>query len=331
MSESTTLGGRDHALVGESEAFATMLAHVSALAPLERPVLIIGERGTGKELIANRLMFLSSRWNKPFLTLNCGALSESVLDSELFGHEAGAFTGAIKRRPSRFELADGGTMFLDEIGNAPAAVQEKLLRVLEYGTFERVGGNTTIATNVRIIAGTNADLRDMAARGSFRADLLDRLAFDVILIPPLRARAEDILVLAHHFAGRMTAELGRDFFPGFAPEAEAALRAHNWPGNVRELRNVVERSVYRMPNPTKPLRHIIIDPFGPALSPAPVAVPAAKPTPPRTGNFKTQTEAFEKDLLVSALEATRFNQKQAAAMLGLGYHQLRNVMKKYGL
>jgi psp operon transcriptional activator len=331
MSESTILPSRDQALVGESEAFAAMLAHVSALAPLERPVLIIGERGTGKELIANRLMFLSARWNKPFVTLNCGALSESVLDSELFGHEAGAFTGAVKRRVSRFELADGGTMFLDEIGNAPAAVQEKFLRVLEYGTFERVGGNTTISVNVRIIAGTNVDLRSMAGEGKFRSDLLDRLAFDVILIPPLRARGEDVLVLARHFAQRMTAELGRDFFPGFAPEAEAALLAHHWPGNVRELRNAVERSVYRMPEPRKMLRHLVIDPFGPASAPAPAqAVATLKPVT-RPGDFKAQTEAYEKELLVGALEASKFNQKQAAMMLGLGYHQLRNAMKKHGL
>ncbi len=330
MSENTILLEREHTLVGESEVFAAMLAHVSAMAPLERPVLIIGERGTGKELVANRLKYLSGRWNKPFITLNCGALSEGVLDSELFGHEAGAYTGATKQRRSRFELADGGTMFLDEIGNAPPPVQEKFLRVLEYGTFERVGGNTTIAVDVRIIAGTNADLRGLAAAGKFRADLLDRLAFDVILIPPLRERAEDILVLARHFAAKMTAELGRDVFPGFAPSAEAALRAYPWPGNVRELRNAVERSVYRMEDIRKPLRDVVIDPFGPVAAPMALQVAAPKPTA-RVGDFKKQTEAFEKELLTGALEAARFNQKQAAAKLGLGYHQLRNAMKKHGL
>jgi len=316
-------------IIGESPALQKMLAQVSALAPLNRPVLLIGERGTGKELVANRLNFLSTRWNRPFLTLNCGALAESVLDSELFGHEAGAFTGASRRRASRFELADGGTMFLDEIGNATDSVQEKLLRVIEYGTFERVGGNETVRVDVRIIAGTNADLRGQGAK-KFRADLLDRLAFDVILLPPLRERVGDVMVLARHFAQRMTAELGRDFFPGFTPAAQAVLEGYDWPGNVRELRNAVERSVYRMEDARKPLGEIILDPFG---APAPAA-PIPKPmvaAPPRTGDFRTLVDDYEKDLLMSALAAARFNQKQAAAALGLGYHQLRNALKKHNL
>ncbi len=317
--------------------FRDMLAHVSALAPLNRPVLVLGERGTGKELIANRLNFLSPRWNRPFLTINCGALAESVLDSELFGHEAGAFTGAVRRRASRFELADGGTVFLDEIGNASPAVQQKLLRLIEYGTFERVGGNETVRVDVRIIAGTNADLRAGGER-AFRADLLDRLAFDVVALPPLRERRGDILVLAQHFAQRMTAELGRDFFAGFTPAAEAALEAHHWPGNVRELRNAVERSVYRAADPKKPLGAIIIDPFGPArpaLAAAPRAAPRpvelARAEPPPAGNYRALVDDFEKSLLTNALRAARFNQKQAAAQLGLGYHQLRNALKKHNL
>jgi psp operon transcriptional activator len=288
-------------LVGESPEFQAMLAHVSALAPLNRPVLIIGERGTGKELIANRINFLSSRWNRPFLTLNCGALAESVLDSELFGHEAGAFTGAARRRASRFELADGGTIFLDEIGNATQSVQEKLLRVIEYGSFERVGGNDTVKVDVRVIAGTNADLPAQAAAGKF-------------------------LILARHFAARMTAELKRDVFAGFTPAAEAALLRHHWPGNVRELRNVVERSVYRWPDPARQLNDIILDPFN---TPEPTRhIPAP---PAQTGNFRDQVEAYEVNMLRAALEAARFNQKQAAAALGLGYHQFRNQMRKYKL
>jgi psp operon transcriptional activator len=316
--------------IGQSPPFRDMLAHVSALAPLNRPVLIIGERGTGKELVANRLMFLSARWNKPFVTLNCGALSEGVLDSELFGHEAGAFTGATRRRASRFEMADGGTMFLDEIGNAPSAVQEKLLRVIEYGSFERVGGNESIRVDVRVIAATNTDLREAAAGQKFRADLLDRLAFDVVLVPPLRAREGDVLVLAQHFAERMTAELKREFFAGFSPAAQAVLTAHHWPGNVRELRNAVERSVYRMTDVNKPLTEIFLDPFGPAPAPAPAPV-IAVPSAARTGGFRAQVDAFEKSLLSEALTAARFNQKQAAAALGLEYHQLRNALKKHGL
>src|SRR6267154_4694525 len=160
-------------LLGDAPAFRDMLAHVSLVAPLDRPVLVVGERGTGKELIAARLTYLSPRWDKPFLTVNCAALAESLLDSELFGHEAGAFTGAVRRRLSRFEVADGGTLFLDEIANASLAVQEKLLRVIEYGTFERVGGNTMQRVDVRVLAATNVDLPARAAAGAFRADLLD--------------------------------------------------------------------------------------------------------------------------------------------------------------
>jgi len=329
MSEMTiSRADQTHAL-GESQAFREMLAHVSALAPLNRPVLIMGERGTGKELVANRLKFLSARWNRPYVTLNCGALSEALLDSELFGHEAGAFTGATRRRASRFELADGGTLFLDEIGNAPDSVQEKLLRVIEYGSFERVGGNETLRVDVRVIAATNADLRSLVAAQKFRADLLDRLAFDVIVIPPLRQREGDVLVLAQHFAERMTAELGREFFAGFTEEAAARLNAHAWPGNVRELRNVVERSVYRMTDPKRRLGSVILNPFGPEAPPAPSAPEKPFQAPP--GSFKAQVDAYEKNLLRAALESARFNQKNAAAALGLGYHQLRNVLRKHGL
>jgi len=334
--------------VGESPAFLSMLAHVSALAPLNRPVLILGERGTGKELVANRLKFLSPRWNRPYLTLNCGALAEGVLDSELFGHEAGAFTGATRRRLSRFEAADTGTIFLDEIGNAPPAVQEKLLRVIEYGAFERVGGNETVTVDVRLIAATNADLPELAKTNKFRADLLDRLAFDVIKIPPLREREGDILILATHFATRMTAELGRDVFPGFSASAEKILTAHDWPGNVRELRNAVERSLYRHDPPTKPLTTIILDPFAPARDtswpalsrpstptyPKQASAPATPSTDlpaPTPTDFHLATAAHERHLLLTALESARFNQKQAAAALNLSYHQFRNALKKHRL
>jgi psp operon transcriptional activator len=244
--------------IGQSPATQAMLAQVSALAPLNRPLLIWGERGTGKELIAHRLAFLSPRWDRPFMTLNCGALNDSTMEAELFGYEPGAFTGATRRRASRFEQADGGTIFLDEIGNAPHTLQERLLRLIEYGTFERLGSNDTVKTDVRIIAATNADLRT----NGFRADLLDRLTFDVIRIPPLRERPEDIVPLATHFATRMAAELGRDLFPGFAAAAERQLLAHDWPGNVRELRNAVERSLARHAGPTR-LPGIALNPFGP--------------------------------------------------------------------
>ena len=297
-------------LIGESPAFQAMLAHVSDLAPVERPALIIGERGTGKELVARRLVYLSGRWNCPFVTLNCAALSESLLDSELFGHEAGAFTGAARRRLSRFELADKGTLFLDEIANASLAVQEKLLRVIEYGVFERVGGNASVAVDVRVVAATHADLPALARAGKFRADLLDRLAFDVITIPPLRARAGDILLLAEHFAERMTSELGRDFFAGFTAEASAVLLTHDWPGNVRELRNAVERSLYRATDWQAPLHAVRIDPFG-----------ATEPL----------TAADDRPALEAVLAANRHNQRRAAQAMGLTYDQFRHRLRKAGL
>ena len=186
---------QDQQLIGESPAFLEVLEHVSRVAPLNRPVLVIGERGTGKELIAARIHFLSGRWDYPFIKLNCAALAESLLETELFGHEAGSFTGAAKRRLGRFELANEGSLFLDELSSTSSAIQEKILRVIEYGDFERVGGSETIRTNVRIIGATNEDLPSLAETGKFRDDLLDRLAFDVITLPPLRERREDILPL----------------------------------------------------------------------------------------------------------------------------------------
>ncbi len=328
--------------IGEAPAFQEMLAHVSKAAPLNRPVLVIGERGTGKELVASRLAFLSQRWDRPFIKLNCAVLGEALLDSELFGHEAGAFTGATRRRPGRFELADGGTLFLDEIATASMAVQEKLLRVIEYGTFERVGGNDPMQVDVRVVAATHADLPALVRADRFRADLLDRLAFDVVPVPPLRARPEDIPLLAGHFALRMTRELGRDMFAGFSPDAMAALKRHDWPGNVRELRNVVERSVYRNSSPQKPLSQVILDPFpvtaaAAAVPAAAVATPASAaatvpvPVPEPVGDFAARTRTYEARLLREAMEASRFNQRAAARALGLTYYQLRHHLKGHGL
>ena len=324
-------------LLGESPAFLAALAHISRVAPLERPVLIIGERGTGKELAAARLHYLSRRWDRPFVKVNCAALPESLLDSELFGHEAGAFTGAIRRQTGRVEQADTGTLFLDEIATASPAVQEKLLRAVEYGEIERVGGRT-LTVDVRVVGATNADLPALAEAGKFRADLLDRLAFDVVTLPPLRARPEDIPVLAEHFALGMVRELGRPLFPGFTPQALDQLLGHGWPGNVRELRNAVERSVAAS-DPDGPVEEITLDPFASAWRPA--APQPAKPAPPNpaeappppapSGNFVEQVRAFESGLLKTALERHRFNQRQTAQTLGLGYHQLRGLLKKHGL
>lgn len=259
-------------LLGEANSFLEVLEQVSRLAPLDKPVLVIGERGTGKELIASRLHFLSSRWQGPFISLNCAALNENLLDSELFGHEAGAFTGASKRHPGRFERADGGTLFLDELATAPMLVQEKLLRVIEYGELERVGGSQPLQVNVRLVCATNADLPQMVEDGLFRADLLDRLAFDVVQLPPLRERQGDIMLLATQFAIQMCRELGLPLFPGFSERAAETLQNYRWPGNIRELKNVVERSVYRHGSSERELDNIIINPFRQQHTATPVEV-----------------------------------------------------------
>jgi psp operon transcriptional activator len=327
-------------LIGESQSFATVLEQVRLLAPLPRPVLVVGERGTGKELVAGRLHFLSPRWDKPLIVVNCAALSESLLESELFGHELGAFTGAMRRRAGRFEMADGGTLFLDEISSASPAVQERILRVIEYGRFERLGGQQTIEVDVRVVAASNVDLPSLVAAGTFRADLLDRLSFDVISLPPLRRRPDDIPALAQHFGVAMAKELGWEYFPGFAPVALAALAAHSWPGNIRELRNVVERSVCRTNERDQPISEIILDPFRSpfrldADRPAEFSPSATKRTTGdrqiHPGDLGAMLRAMEREALVRALEQARFNQVRAAGLVGMGYHQFRRQLRKHGL
>ncbi len=351
-------------LIGQSNSFLNILDQVSQIAPLDKPVLIIGERGTGKELIAARLHYLSQRWDQAYLTLNCASLNENLLESELFGHESGAFTGASKRHEGRFERANGGTLFLDELANTPGLVQEKLLRVIEYGEFERVGGSRPIKTDVRLVCATNEDLPQLAELGEFRADLLDRLAFDVITLPPMRERREDILVLAEHFAINMARELGFELFSGFSEKARKTLLEYDWPGNVRELKNVVERSVYRTNNPYVPVHHIQLDPFEspyrptqrikapqkngihyfqtqeqPAAPRADISEPVstARDNPSlafdfgQVQDFKTLSQDFEVTLIKQALAACQYNQKKTAESLNLTYHQLRGYMKKYQL
>lgn len=325
--------------IGRAPAFLDALAHLSRLAAIDRPVLVIGERGSGKEMAAARLHYLSPRWRQPLVRVNCAALPESLLDSELFGHEAGAFTGAARRRLGRFEQAEGGTLFLDEIGAAGSAVQERLLRAVEYGEIDRVGG-ATVKVNVRVVAATNADLPALAAAGRFRADLLDRLAFDVVTLPPLRARGEDVPLLAEHFAMEMVKELGRPYFPGFTPAAMRALTGHSWPGNVRELRNVVQRTVAATP-PGEPAADIRLDPFAspwrpPTESASAAASPAAPPEKTDVADFivsdfTAAVEDFERNLLENALAAARHNQRRAAAALNLTYHQLRGLLRKHDL
>ena len=322
-------------MIGESPAFLEVLEQVSKAAAMSRPVLVVGERGSGKELIAERLHFLSPRWDQPLVKLNCAAISESLLESELFGHEAGAFTDATQRRTGRFEAADGGSLFLDELPNTTLAVQEKILRVIEYGRFERLGSSRTLQVDVRLIGAANVDLPELAAQGRFRSDLLDRLAFDVITLPPLRARSADILPLAEHFAMRISRELGRSLFAGFSPLATEQLLCHAWPGNVRELRNVVERAVYRHDEPAEPLDALSFDPFESPWRPrqdAPEA-PAEQPLPDlreQPIDLRGYLDKQEKKLAEQALSISR-SHKQAAERLGLSYDQLRGILRKHGL
>ena len=316
------------ALIGEDPAFLSLLDHVKRLAQIDRPCVVLGERGTGKELIAARLHYLSPRWQGPFVTVNCAALSDSLLDSDLFGHEAGAFTGAQKRRLGRFERARGGTLFLDEIATASAPVQEKLLRAVEYGEIERIGGEQTIPVDVRVIGATNQDLVAMGQTGAFRADLLDRLAFDVVHVPPLRDRPSDIALLARYFALNLTKQLDRPVFAGFSPAATERLAGHAWPGNIRELRNTVERAVYYHDAFDDPIDTVTLDPFA-----SPGQGPSEKPETglPFPISFAGHVAGVERDLLIRALQQAGHRQTEAAALLKLGYHQFRRLLKKYDL
>ncbi|NNG08242.1 MAG: phage shock protein operon transcriptional activator [Desulfobacteraceae bacterium] len=328
--------GRTMEALGESEAFLEFQERLSKVAVVDRPVLLVGERGTGKELAASRLHFLSTRWQGPLVALNCSALNPSLIESELFGYEKGAFTGAEQRRRGRFETAEGGTLFLDEIGTIPMEVQEKILRVVEYGAIERVGSSESIDVDVRIIAATNANLVHLVAEGGFKQDLLDRLSFDVLFLPPLRERKGDVLLLANHFAGRMAFELGREETPQFSEEAMAALENYSWPGNVREMKNLVERAVYR--SNSSLITEIVFDPFrspygesrAPSLEES--TSPSQRPSTEELMDkpFSEAVEDLKIRLLNRALEKTKYNQRKAAQILGLTYHQFRGLYRKFG-
>ncbi len=326
-------------LIGQSPPFLELMERTSSVAPLDRPVLVVGERGTGKELVAAQLHYLSKRWEGPLVKINCAALAESLLESELFGHELGAFTGAARRRAGRFERADGGTLFLDEIASASLAVQEKVLRVIEYGEFERLGSSAAIYADVRVIGAANVDLPGAAAAGRFRHDLLDRLAFEVLDVPPLRARRDDIGLLADHFARGMAREMGWPDFPGFTPEVGEAFLDHPWPGNVRQLKNVAERAVYLWDDPETPIATVRFDPFASpyrlAAQPQAQAATVASAEPPpdtaRPFDLRARVAAFEKRLIEDSLAATRHRQRAAARHLGLTYDQLRNRIRKHGI
>jgi len=332
-------------MIGESEAFLDCMENVSRAAKVNRPVLIIGERGTGKELVAARLHYLSPRWQQPRVTINCAAFSQELLESEIFGYERGAFTGAVRTKPGRFEMASQGTLFLDELANSPMALQEKLLRVIEYGEFERVGGTDTIQVDTRIIAATNQDLPALCRSKRFKEDLLDRLSFEVITLPPLRSRQEDLPLLIAHFASKMAMELDLEHTPPFTEAALQSMLDYAWPGNIRELKNVVERAVYRSMGET--IHHIELDPFNSPYrlktqaskqeqtTPGPQKaerVPKPEPAPAeRPADLPSALEAVEREMVTKALQKHQFNQRKASETLGVSYYQLRRIMKRLDL
>lgn len=348
-------------LLGRSDVFLDFLDDLARAARVQRPVLVIGERGTGKELAVARLHYLSERWDGPLVTLNCASLTPSLLESELFGHEAGAFTGAVARRVGKFEAACEGTLFLDEIATLDLAAQEKILRAVEYGVFERVGGSQVVQSDARVIGATNADLPSMAANGKFKRDLLDRLSFLVLTVPPLRQREDDILLLARKFASDMALELELDQSPEFSPQAERQLLSYPWPGNVRELKNVVERAVF---NSGGDVRKVGFDPFQSPFRPRPDNAENADKAPaerapagevgicpdacpdaqqagvPRaragketdfSSSLPDQVERLKRTLMVNALQTSRYNQRKAAELLGLTYNQFRALYRKLEL
>ncbi len=331
-------------LLGESRAFLDALDHASNVASINRPVLIIGERGVGKELFAGRIHYLSERWDGPLIKVNCAAMNDELLESELFGHEAGAFTGATKKHIGRFERAAGGTLFLDEIPSASMRVQEKLLRIIEYGEYERVGGEQTLNVDVRIIAAANIDLRRYVAEKKFRADLLDRLSFEVIAAPPLRDRREDIALLASHFANQMAIEIETPF-PGFTPEAMDTLYSHTWPGNVRELKNTAERAMFRWANAdqTEQIETITLDPFATAfikheMPNDPIErphsvhpAPETKSVPQAAFDLRERLDQIEKNLVIDALKRHGGNQTKTAEFLCLTYDQVRGIIRKHAI
>lgn len=341
------LAGRRWLIVGDSPSLLAVLARIERVAPVPRPVLVLGPRGTGKELVARAIHTLSPRASEPFVTINCAAVAESLLESELFGHEEGAFTGATRLKEGKFELADGGTLFLDEIGNMSLDFQAKILRVLEYQRFERVAGSESIQVNVRVIAATNADLREAINQGTFRADLYDRLAFEVLQLPALAARLEDVPALAAHFLARFRTEVTGVVAEEISADALDRLAQYDYPGNVRELKHVVERAAYLATSKVLTSTDILA-----ALPPEAQAEPPnvrggrdsrtslQRPGPPGGGAafvddghgaLPERVDAFEAWMCRDALERTRYSQKEAAALLGLTYDQFRQRYRKFNL
>ncbi|HEY6005871.1 MAG TPA: sigma-54 dependent transcriptional regulator [Anaeromyxobacter sp.] len=312
-----------HGLVGSSEPMRRVHEQIRKVAPTDATVLVLGESGTGKELVARAVHDGSPRREKPFVSISCAAIPEGLLESELFGHEKGAFTGAIRRKLGRFELAHEGTLFLDEVGEIPPSIQVKLLRVLQERKFERVGGEETVEVDVRVISATNRDLAAMAKAGRFREDLYYRLDVVPIALPPLRERPGDVEELAHTFLARIAPRLGRAF-KGFAPEALALLRRHRWPGNVRELENVIEQAtvfaegeLVRPEDLPEGLRRI---PPAPAL-----------PVPQGDRSLTDILEDLEKQLILAAYEKARGVKAETARLLRIKPSALYYKLEKYGI
>jgi two-component system response regulator HydG len=314
--------GRAAGIVGDSEAMKKVMGEVRRVAAGETTVHISGESGTGKELVARALHDQSPRKDGPFVTVSCAALAETLLESELFGHERGSFTGAVKRKIGRFELADHGTLFLDEIGEIPPSVQVKLLRVLQERAFDRVGGEETIKVDVRLVSATNRDLKAMVDAGRFREDLYYRLHVFAIHLPPLRERPGDIPLLAAHFLAKLRGRVGRPV-RGFSADAQQILARHRWPGNVRELENAVEQAlVFAEGEEIRPEDL-------PAFLKSPP--PSALPVPTGDRSLTDILEDLEKQLILSAYEKARGVKTETARLLGIKTSALYYKLEKYGI
>jgi two-component system response regulator HydG len=316
-----------HGLVGSSEAMQRVLEQVRKVAATDATALVLGESGTGKELVARAIHDGSPRHEKPFVSVSCAAIPEGLLESELFGHERGAFTGAVRRKLGRFELAHEGTLFLDEVGDLPPSVQVKLLRVLQERRFERVGGEATVEVDVRLVSATNRDLPELVREGRFREDLYYRLDVVAIRLPALRERPGDVEELARHFLARAAPRLGRAAVTGFTPDALELLRRHRWPGNVRELENVVEQALVFAEGEV-----VVAADLPDTLRRAPAAQ-APAPAPLTTGerSLTEVLEDLERRLILDAYERARGVKAETARLLGIKPSALYYKLEKYGI
>ncbi len=348
--ETEKISGKEDTIVGKSQAILDVCKMIGQVAETDVPVLIAGESGVGKELVARAIYNHSARKGKPFMAVNCAALPEGVVENELFGCEKGAFTGAERKRIGRFEQCDKGTIFLDEIGDMSLSTQAKLLRVLQNGSFERVGSNETMWTDVRVIAASNKNLHDEARHGRFREDLFHRLNVFSVHIPPLRKRREDIPVLSEYFLSRAMGETGRQI-KGFSQEAINLLMSHDWPGNVRELENVIRRAVIIAGGEILDVNDLILD-TEPLRIDSQDSIPDTEPsgkdfpklhevidalfdtavlTKSNPDIYHSTIADVEKRLIEKALNKTRGNQLHASALLGISRVTLRKKMQDYNI